>query len=218
VAARNVAAPCRSQVILGWAGEAGDFPDKNSLPWVSFLRRAHSQACLSHGSAPPAPPRQDGQSQDVRSSQGEGGAGGSTDESYFLIRTVEEHSASLQGHHKLPTTCQTPPSSRGCQPLPLALQSPLAPPASPVVWPVKSFLVNWGSCSDWAEDRAVSPSVWGLPEDRVLSPPSVWDSLKEGPGLSQPCFLAQWEKVNQDSGSQGSSADYGILTSIDTTF
>lgn len=48
--------PRRNLVILGWASEAGDFPDENSLPWVSFPRHIlFPVACLSQGTVLPVP-------------------------------------------------------------------------------------------------------------------------------------------------------------------
>lgn len=96
-----VIGPCRNLVILGWASEAGDFPDENSLPWVSFPRRIlFPVACLSQGTVLLAPPRQGEQGQGGLPASG-GDPEGSRDKPCFLIRTLQEHSTGLQGHRKL---------------------------------------------------------------------------------------------------------------------
>lgn len=72
-----------ARLFLGWPAEAGDFPDENSLPWVSFPRCVlFPVACLSQGSAWPAPPRQGRQGQDGLTARG-GGRWGSGRQALF---------------------------------------------------------------------------------------------------------------------------------------
>lgn len=72
-----------ARLFLGWPAEAGDFPDENSLPWVSFPRCVlFPVACLSQGSAGPAPPRQGRQGQDGLTARG-GGLWGSGRQALF---------------------------------------------------------------------------------------------------------------------------------------